>query len=85
MIFNIKNIFSDPLKYSIIMVPEYLHEDAKQYMTTVRRIRKNTEEVMFCVNNDIAVKHNFSPQMVKNLFNLEEIPQEVTIEPVDKN
>lgn len=40
---------------------------------------------MFCVNNGITVKHNFSPQMVKTLFNLEGSPQEVTIEPLENS
>ena len=40
---------------------------------------------MFCVDNSIAVKHTFSPQMVKNLFALDNVPEEITIEPLENN
>jgi hypothetical protein len=41
----------------------------------MRRVRKTYEDALFCVNNVIAVKHNFSPQMVKTLLSLDAIPQ----------
>lgn len=63
------------MKFSVVLTPEYLYRDARQYMLSMRRARKNTEETMFCVNNGITVRHNFSPQMVKTLFNLEHSPQ----------
>lgn len=85
LFFTLKNTLSEPLKYSIILGPEYLHEDAKQYMTAVRRTRKNSENAMLCVHDALASKHNFSPQMVRNLFDLDSAPQEVTIEPLDNS
>ena len=81
-LFTLTNSLSEALKYSVLVVPDFFHQDAKQYMTTARRTRKKVEETMFCVDNVMAVKHNFSPQMVKNLFNLDHVPLEVTIEPL---
>lgn len=71
----IKNVFSEPIKFSVVLTPDYLYKDAKQYMLTLRRLRKQKNDAMFCVNNGITVRHNFSPQMVKTLFNLESSPQ----------
>ena len=80
---TITNIFSHPVKFSVVLTPVYLFKDARQYMLAMRRARKQLEDTMFCVNNGITVRHNFSPQMVKTLFNLESSPKEVTIEPLD--
>jgi hypothetical protein len=30
---------------------------------------------MLCVSNVIAIKHDFSPQMVKTIFGLDFVPQ----------
>jgi hypothetical protein len=49
----------------------------------MKRVRKTYENALLCVNNAIAVKHNFSPQMVKTILGLDNIPLEVTIEPLE--
>ena len=64
------------------MVPCSIHDHAKQYMSESKRVRKDVEEAMFCIRHEVAVQHNFSPQFVKNIFNLEESPIEITIEPL---
>lgn len=48
-------------------------------MSTMRKVRKTNEDFMFCASNDIMIKHSFSPQTIKTMFNLEIEPQELPI------
>lgn len=56
-------------------MPRALYEETKMYVATMKRVRRTYEDALFCVNNAIAVKHNFSPQMVKAMLALDNIPQ----------
>ena len=33
----------------------------------------------FCLRNDVKVKHNFSPLLIKILFQLNSLPVEITV------
>jgi hypothetical protein len=59
------------MKLRLVMVPGYLFENAKLYMSTMRKARKIQEELMFCANSRIQQKHNLSPQLLKSIFSLE--------------
>lgn len=65
----------ESVKFRPIIVPRFLYDDTKQFLTSMRRVRKTYDNAMLCVNNAIAVKHNFSPQMVKTILDLDLIPQ----------
>lgn len=33
----------------------------------------------FCLRNDVKVKHNFTPSLIKSLFQLISLPVEITV------
>ena len=33
----------------------------------------------FCLRNDVKVKHNFNPTLIKTLFQLPQLPIEITV------
>lgn len=68
-------MFKETLKYRTVLIPSALVQDPKGYVTNARKIRKMYDDAHLCVDNAIAVKHNFSPQMVKSMFSLDMIPQ----------
>lgn len=63
------------MKYCPVLIPRVLYDDTKPYILALRRMRKTYEDAHLCVNNAVAIKHNFSPQMVKSMFSLDAIPQ----------
>lgn len=73
------NVFKEHLKFRAAMIPPSLYEDTRQYVASMKKSRRVYEDALLCVNNAIAVKHNFSPQMIKALLALDSIPQELTI------
>lgn len=72
---KVKNVFKEFVKFRPIIVPKFLYEDTKQFLSSMRRVRKTYDNAMLCVNNAISIKHNFSPQMVKTILDLDLIPQ----------
>jgi hypothetical protein len=83
-IIKLRNVFKEEyLKYRPVIIPRSLYEDTKQCISMIKKARKVYEDAMLCVNNAVAIKHDFSPQMVKTILGLDSVPLEITIEPLD--
>jgi hypothetical protein len=75
---KVKNLFEDYLKGNVLMFDEELIERLEEYGEY--RLRVNDKvQMYFCLRNDVKVKHNFTPQLVKTLFNLASLPAEITV------
>lgn len=75
---KVKNLFEDYLKGNVLMFDEELIERLEEYGEYRFRVNDKVQ-TYFCLRNDVKVKHNFTPQLIKTLFNLASMPTEITV------
>lgn len=76
---TLKNDMDYAVKYRALFIPKSIYEDPKSYLNRLKTSKTTYGEYMLCVNDNLSQKHHITPQTIKNTFNLDTIPQEVTI------
>lgn len=64
-----------------MLFDEDLIERLDEY-SEYRKTMGDSVTAHFCLRNDVKVKHNFNPNLIKNLFQLPQLPIEITVEPL---